>query len=51
VLKPWNIFHSSNAFFAQSLACLLTFQPPLLTISISLSPISRNQNFKIGSLT
>jgi hypothetical protein len=50
VSKPRNTFHSSNAFFAHSSACLLILQPPLLTLSTSFSSRSRNQFFKIGSL-
>lgn len=48
--NPQKLLHLSKAFFAQSLACLLTLQPPLFTFSNSLSSITRNRNFKISSM-
>ncbi len=48
--KPWNTCHSSNAFFAQSLACLLALWPPRFTFSISFLSISKKQDYNNGLL-
>ncbi len=48
--KLWNTCHSSNAFFAQSLACLLALWPPWFTFYIFFLSISKKQDFSNGLL-
>ncbi len=48
--KPWNTCHSSNAFFAQSLTCLLILWPPCFTFSIFFYQCPKSKTFSNGLL-